>query len=93
MVLEDEKKKGEASGETSEKIGLSRKNSESSLSPTEDDEEDDDKKLELGPMIALKEQLEKDKVLLLYIYMKLFKLYQIMDDKKMFVIYSCHINV
>ncbi|CAH8256117.1 unnamed protein product [Arabidopsis lyrata] len=61
MVLEDEKKKGEASGETSEKIGLSRKNSESSLSPTEDDEEDDDKKLELGPMIALKEQLEKDK--------------------------------
>lgn len=64
MGLEDEKNKGEASGETSEKeLGLSRKNSESSLSPTEDDEEDEDKKLELGPMIALKEQLEKDKVL------------------------------
>ncbi|ESQ29152.1 hypothetical protein EUTSA_v10023681mg [Eutrema salsugineum] len=61
MGLEDGKKEG---GETSEKeIGLSRKNSESSLSPTEDDEEDDheDKKPVLGPMIALKEQLEKDK--------------------------------
>lgn len=65
MGLEDEKKKGEASGETSEKeIGLSRKNSTSSLSPTEDDDEDDrdDRKPELGPMIALKEQLERDKV-------------------------------
>ncbi|CAD5316085.1 unnamed protein product [Arabidopsis thaliana] len=61
MVLEDEMKKGEASGETSEKMGLSRKNSGSSLSPIEDDEEDEDKKLELGPMIALKEQLERDK--------------------------------
>ncbi|CAF2108475.1 unnamed protein product, partial [Brassica oleracea] len=39
---------------------LSRNNSHSSLSPTEDDE-DEDKNLELGPMIALKEQLEKDK--------------------------------
>ncbi|KAG5388506.1 hypothetical protein IGI04_030047 [Brassica rapa subsp. trilocularis] len=37
-------------------------NSESSLSPTEDDDDDDeDRKPELGPMIALKEQLEKDK--------------------------------
>lgn len=62
MGLEDEKKGGEASGETSEKeTGLSRKNSDSSLSPTEDDDEDE-KKPQLGPMIALKEQLEKDKV-------------------------------
>ncbi|KAJ4877360.1 Immunoglobulin E-set superfamily protein [Raphanus sativus] len=61
MGLEDEKKGGEASGETSEKeTGLSRKNSDSSLSPTEDDDEDE-KKPQLGPMIALKEQLEKDK--------------------------------
>ncbi|XP_010418240.1 PREDICTED: rho GDP-dissociation inhibitor 1-like [Camelina sativa] len=62
MALDDEKNEGEASGETSEKeIGLSRQNSQSSLSPTEDDEDDEDKKLQLGPMIALKEQLEKDK--------------------------------
>ncbi|CAA7022630.1 unnamed protein product [Microthlaspi erraticum] len=65
MGLEDDDmKKGEASGETSEKeTGLSRKNSVSSLSPTEDDDEDDrdDRKPELGPMIALREQLEKDK--------------------------------
>jgi len=70
MVLEDEMKKGEASGETSEKMGLSRKNSGSSLSPTEDDEEDEDKKLELGPMIALKEQLERDKVFYFIYYTK-----------------------
>ncbi|XP_010473464.1 PREDICTED: rho GDP-dissociation inhibitor 1-like [Camelina sativa] len=62
MALDDDKKEGEASGETSEKdIGLSIQNSQSSLSPTEDDEDDEDKKLQLGPMIALKEQLEKDK--------------------------------
>ncbi|WZY87303.1 rho GDP-dissociation inhibitor 1 isoform X1 [Brassica napus] len=63
MGLEDEKKGGEASGETSDRENrLSRMNSESSLSPTEDDDDDDeDRKPELGPMIALKEQLEKDK--------------------------------
>ncbi|KAG2328604.1 hypothetical protein Bca4012_037677 [Brassica carinata] len=62
MGPEDEKKKGEASGEISDREHrLSRMNSESSLSPTEDDEEDEDRKPELGPMIALKEQLEKDK--------------------------------
>lgn len=67
MALEDEKKKGEASGETSDRENtLSRMNSESSLSPTEDDEEDEERKPELGPMIALKEQLEKDKVFLFF---------------------------
>lgn len=67
MGPEDEKKKGETSGETSDREHrLSRMNSESSLSPTEDDEEDEDRKPELGPMIALKEQLEKDKVFVLF---------------------------
>ncbi|KAF2532548.1 hypothetical protein F2Q70_00032206 [Brassica cretica] len=57
MGLDDENKKGEASGETSDRENrLSRMNSESSLS-----EEDEERKPELGPMIALKEQLEKDK--------------------------------
>ncbi|KAF2569080.1 hypothetical protein F2Q68_00025754 [Brassica cretica] len=62
MGLKDEKKGGEASGETSDRENrLSRMNSESSLSPTEEDDDDEDRKPELGPMIALKEQLEKDK--------------------------------
>lgn len=91
MGLEDEKKKGEASGETSEKeIGLSRKNSQSSLSPTEDDEEDEDKKLELGPMIALKEQLEKDKVFFYFISMKYLnytKLWMIQNVSNLFLAY------
>ena len=64
MGLDDENKKGEASGETSDRENrLSRMNSESSLS-----EEDEERKPELGPMIALKEQLEKDKVFLFSIY-------------------------
>ncbi|CAN8245227.1 unnamed protein product [Cochlearia groenlandica] len=60
MGFEDEKKEGETSEKES---GLSRKNSDNSLSPTEDDEEDDHdhNKPELGPMVALREQLEKDK--------------------------------
>ncbi|XP_010533780.1 PREDICTED: rho GDP-dissociation inhibitor 1-like [Tarenaya hassleriana] len=66
MGLIDEEKR-EVSGEKENNEGMghgiSRKNSESSISAHEnDDEEDDDvKKIELGPMIALKEQLEKDK--------------------------------
>ncbi|XP_013603324.1 rho GDP-dissociation inhibitor 1-like isoform X1 [Brassica napus] len=61
MGLKDEDKKIEKSSEEPKGHGtLSRNNSHSSLSPTEDDE-DEDKNLELGPMIALKEQLEKDK--------------------------------
>ncbi|XP_013603325.1 rho GDP-dissociation inhibitor 1-like isoform X2 [Brassica napus] len=61
MGLKDEDKKIEKSSEEPMGHGtLSRNNSHSSLSPTEDDE-DEDKNLELGPMIALKEQLEKDK--------------------------------
>ena len=87
MVLEDEMKKGEASGETSEKMGLSRKNSGSSLSPTEDDEEDEDKKLELGPMIALKEQLERDKVFYFVYLYEICKLYHIINGEKMLVVY------
>ena len=64
MGLDDENKKGEASGETSDRENrLSGMNSESSLS-----EEDEERKPELGPMIALKEQLEKDKVFLFSIY-------------------------
>lgn len=63
MVLKDEEKAGESS-EDPKGQGLSRKNSHSSMCPTDDDEEEEDKKLELGPMIALKEQLEKDKVLI-----------------------------
>lgn len=63
MGLKDENNKAEESAEDPKGQGtLSRKNSHSSLCPTEDDEEDEDKKLELGPMIALKEQFEKDKV-------------------------------
>ncbi|KAF8081396.1 hypothetical protein N665_0889s0013 [Sinapis alba] len=62
MGLKDEENKAEESSEDPKGQGtLSRKNSHSSLCPTEDDEEDEDKKLELGPMIALKEQFEKDK--------------------------------
>lgn len=62
MGLKDEDKKIEKSSEEPMGHGtLSRNNSHSSLSPTEDDE-DEDKNLELGPMIALREQLEKDKV-------------------------------
>ncbi|KAF8111107.1 hypothetical protein N665_0076s0106 [Sinapis alba] len=63
MVLtEEEKKKAEETSEDQKGKGsLSRKNSHGSLCPTDDDDEDEDKKLELGPMIALKEQLEKDK--------------------------------
>lgn len=64
MGLKDEEKKAGESSEEPKGQGLSRKNSHSSLSPTEDEDEDEDKKLELGPMIALKEQLEKDKVLI-----------------------------
>lgn len=64
MVLKDEEKKAEESLEEPKGHALSRKNSHSSLSPTEDDDEDEDRTLELGPMIALKEQLEKDKVLI-----------------------------
>ncbi|XVF87842.1 hypothetical protein PTKIN_Ptkin18bG0153300 [Pterospermum kingtungense] len=43
--------------------GISRKPSESSLCPTEDEVEDEEeeRKLELGPQYTLKEQLEKDK--------------------------------
>ncbi|KAG2323698.1 hypothetical protein Bca52824_006426 [Brassica carinata] len=62
MGLKDEENKAEESSEDPKgQETVSRKNSHSSLCPTEDDEEDEDKKLELGPMIALKEQLEKDK--------------------------------
>ncbi|CAN6902227.1 unnamed protein product [Brassica oleracea var. botrytis] len=62
MVLKEEEKKAEETSEDQKGKGtLSRKNSHSSLCPTDDDDEDEDKKLELGPMIALKEQLEKDK--------------------------------
>lgn len=48
--------------ESSTGHGMSRKNSESSICPTEDEEDDEERKLDLGPRIALKEQLEKDKV-------------------------------
>ncbi|CAA7029079.1 unnamed protein product [Microthlaspi erraticum] len=55
-------KKAEESSEEPKGQSLSRKNSHNSLYLTEDEEEEDeDRKLELGPMIALKEQLEKDK--------------------------------
>ncbi|XP_021895239.1 rho GDP-dissociation inhibitor 1 isoform X2 [Carica papaya] len=47
--------------ESSTGHGMSRKNSESSICPTEDEEDDEERKLDLGPRIALKEQLEKDK--------------------------------
>ncbi|KAG2259907.1 hypothetical protein Bca52824_079201 [Brassica carinata] len=63
MVLKEEENiAGESSEDQKGKGVLSRKNSHGSLCPTDDDDEDEDKKLELGPMIALKEQLEKDKV-------------------------------
>ncbi|KAG2300958.1 hypothetical protein Bca52824_037430 [Brassica carinata] len=62
MVLKEEENiAGESSEDQKGKGVLSRKNSHGSLCPTDDDDEDEDKKLELGPMIALKEQLEKDK--------------------------------
>ncbi|XP_010493686.1 PREDICTED: rho GDP-dissociation inhibitor 1-like [Camelina sativa] len=63
MGLKDEENKAEGSSEEPKGQGLSRKNSHSSICPTDDDdeEEEEDKKLDLGPMIALKEQLEKDK--------------------------------
>lgn len=41
--------------------GISRKASESSLCPTEDEEDEEERKLELGPQCTLKEQFEKDK--------------------------------
>ncbi|XVF28001.1 hypothetical protein REPUB_Repub14bG0158200 [Reevesia pubescens] len=40
---------------------ISRKASESSLTPTEDEDDDEERKIELGPQCTLKEQLEKDK--------------------------------
>lgn len=44
---------------------VSRQMSESSLYTTEDEEEDENSnKIELGPQCTLKEQFEKDKVLL-----------------------------
>ncbi|KAL0697652.1 hypothetical protein Bca4012_053774 [Brassica carinata] len=62
MGFKDEDKKAKKSSEEPKGHGtLSRSNSHSSFSPTEDDDEDEDKNLELGPRIALKEQLEKDK--------------------------------
>ena len=68
MVLKEEEKKAEETSEDQKGKGtLSRKNSHSSLCPTDDDDEDEDRKLELGPMIALKEQLEKDKVLISHV--------------------------
>ena len=42
--------------------GISRKASESSLCPTEDEDDDEERKIELGPQCTLKEQFEKDKV-------------------------------
>ena len=42
--------------------GISRKASENSLCPTEDEDDDEERKIELGPQRTLKEQLEKDKV-------------------------------
>ncbi|CAH8389027.1 unnamed protein product [Eruca vesicaria subsp. sativa] len=61
MGLKDEDKKAEMSSEEPKgHVTFSRNNSHSSMSPTEDDEEED-RNLELGPMIALREQLEKDK--------------------------------
>lgn len=64
MGFRNEDKKAEESSEEPKGQSLSRKNSHNSLCLTEDEEEDEDGKLELGPMIALKEQLEKDKVLI-----------------------------
>ena len=42
--------------------GISRKASENSLCPTEDEDDDEERKIELGPQRTLKEQFEKDKV-------------------------------
>ena len=52
--------------------GISRKMSESSIYGTdqeeEDDEETNERKIELGPQYTLKEQLEKDKVCLSFLF-------------------------
>ncbi|XVE87686.1 hypothetical protein DITRI_Ditri19aG0007500 [Diplodiscus trichospermus] len=41
--------------------GISKKASESSICPTEDEDDDEERKIELGPQCSLREQLEKDK--------------------------------
>lgn len=74
----DDKEKGAAGDDTDtsrvhEESGdegggtLNRYKSESSIAATEDEEDDEDRKIELGPQCTLKEQLEKDKVLIFFV--------------------------
>ncbi|KAK8515884.1 hypothetical protein V6N13_096789 [Hibiscus sabdariffa] len=57
--------------------GFSRKASESSFCPTEDEDDDDDeeREIELGPKCTLREQLEKDKVDLLNLFIFRFQFF------------------
>ncbi|XP_057416034.1 rho GDP-dissociation inhibitor 1-like [Lotus japonicus] len=50
-----------ASGDEHHERNLTRHVSESSIAITEDDDDDLERKIELGPQVTLKEQLEKDK--------------------------------
>lgn len=61
--------------------GDSRYMSESSVAATEEEDDDEDRKIELGPQCTLKEQLEKDKVFLLFLSSCFIILFQISQNK------------
>lgn len=58
----------------------SRYMSESSVAATEEEDDDEDRKIELGPQCTLKEQLEKDKVFVLFLS-SCFILFEISEIK------------